>query len=271
MCKMKAIVLHSIVPVRAEASEESEQLTQLIFGETCTILEEKPRWKRVKSDLDGQTGWVDFKMITAMSPAEYRNYAPRWQKTTARVCFPVAFAVSGNNGQTIPLSMGTRLPDYRDGQFSVLGVPFRIQPDMVTPEALEMNAENLMRVTRFMLNVPYLWGGKNALGMDCSGFTQIVHSLFGHNLLRNAREQITQGRKISSLRSVKPGDLAFFDHEDGRITHVGLLLDSQRIMHCSGRIKIERIDQSGIWSVELADTSQPDGVLTHHLVDIRRY
>lgn len=268
---MKAIILHSIVPVRKDPAEESEQLTQLMFGETCTILEEVPRWKRIKSDMDGQIGWVDFKMITSMSPAEYRDYAPQWKQTTARVCFPVAFAVSGNNGQTVPFSIGTRLPDYRDGQFSVLGVPFRIQPDMVAPEFLDLNEQNLMRVTRFMLNVPYLWGGKSSLGMDCSGFTQIIHSLFGHNLLRNAREQITQGRAISSLRSVRPGDLAFFDHEDGRITHVGLLLDSERIMHCSGRIKIERIDQSGIWSVELADPSQPEGILTHHLAGIRRY
>ncbi len=268
---MKAIVLHSVVPVRADASEESEQLTQLLFGETCTILDEKPRWKRVKSDLDGQEGWVDFKMITRMTDAEYADYAPRWQHTIARVCFPVAFAMSGNNGQTIPLTMGTRLPDYRDGQFAIMGVPFRIQTEMVAPEFLELTPENLMQVTRFMLNVPYLWGGKNALGMDCSGFTQIIHSLFGHDLLRNAREQITQGQEIDSLSAVKPGDLAFFDHEDGRITHVGLLLDSERVMHCSGRIKIEKIDQSGIWSVELADPSQPNGVLTHHLAGIRRY
>ncbi len=267
----KGIILHSVVPMRAEASEESEQLTQLLFGETCTILDEKPRWKRVKSDLDGQEGWADFKMITRMSDAEYADYAPRWQGTTARVCFPVAFAMSGNNGQTIPLTMGTRLPDYKDGQFAIMGVPFRIQPEMVAPTYLELTQENLMRVTRFMLNVPYLWGGKNALGMDCSGFTQIVHSLFGHELLRNAREQITQGEEIASLSAVKPGDLAFFDHEDGRITHVGLLLDSERVMHCSGRIKIEKIDQSGIWSVELADKSQPEGVLTHHLAGIRRY
>ena len=267
----KAIILHSIVPMRSEASEAAEQLTQLLFGETCTILEEKPRWKRVKSDLDGQTGWVDFKMISPMSSEEYAAYHPRWRDAEAKVGFPVAFAMSVNNGQTIPLTMGTRLPGYKDGEFEVLGVKFRIQPEMVVIKPLALTPENLMQVTRFLLNVPYLWGGKSALGMDCSGFTQIVHSLFGHNLLRNAREQITQGRKISSLRSVKPGDLAFFDHGDGRITHVGLLLDSERVMHCSGRIKIEKIDQSGIWSVELADASQPEGVLTHQLVGIRRY
>ena len=106
---------------------------------------------------------------------------------------------------------------------------------------------------------------KNALGMDCSGFTQVIHSLFGHQLLRNANEQVTQGVPVESLKNVHAGDLAFFDHEDGRIIHVGLLLDGERIIHCSGRVKVEKIDKRGIYSTEQG------GTYTHHLVSIRRY
>lgn len=267
-----AIALHSIIPMRAEASEASEMLTQMLFGETCTVLEELPRWKRVRSDLDGQEGWVDFKMITPMSAAEYRTYYKEWRDTHARVLFPMTYAVSQNNQQTLPLTLGTRLPNYQpDGTFSVLGVQFRIDPNMVAPEAAILNEQNLLHVTRFLLNTPYLWAGKSALGMDCSGLTQVVHTLFGHELKRNAREQITQGRAIKQLRSAKAGDLAFFDHHDDRISHVGILLDSERILHCSGRVKVERIDSEGIYSTEMADGEHPDGQYTHHLVAIRRY
>ena len=260
---MKGIVLHSVVPVRSEANEGSEQLTQLLFAETVDILEEKTRWIRIKNDADGQIGWVDFKMLTKLSDSE-RELVAKADKS-ARVMMPMAYAVSENNGQTIPLTAGTCLPNYKDGRFEVLGVGFRIDPSMVADKSLEMTTEKIMEVVRFFLNVPYLWGGKNALGMDCSGFTQIIHSLFGHQLLRNASEQVTQGVPVKSLKNAQTGDLAFFDHEDGKISHVGLILDSERIIHCSGRVKVEKLDEIGIFSIEQG------GTYTHHLVSIRRY
>ncbi len=260
---MKAIVLHSIVPVRAEAREGSEQLTQLLFAETIEVLDEKPRWIRIKNDADEQEGWVDFKMITKLNEQESELVSKA--NKSARVIMPMSYAVSENNGQTIPLTAGTCLPNYADGRFEILDVGFRIDPSMVSEKALALNTENLMNTVRFFLNIPYLWGGKNALGMDCSGFTQIIHSLFGRSLLRNASEQATQGMPVKSLKNAQVGDLAFFDYEDGKISHVGILLDGERIIHCSGRVKVEKIDETGIYSIEQG------GTYTHHLVSIRRY
>lgn len=289
---MKAVSLHSVVPVRTEASETSEQITQMLFGEICTIEEQKTRWIRVKLALDGQMGWVDAKMIATLSTDEYKSYSAAL-KAAAYVAFPMAYAVSENNGQTIPLTAGTRLTNYHNGHFEVLGVGFRIDAGMVLTKPLEMTQPNLLQSVRFFLNVPYLWGGKNALGMDCSGFTQTILSLFGHKIPRNASEQVTQGRLISRLSSSKAGDLAFFCHYEEaatqeitsnlkqqstetnaiarqKITHVGILIDSERIIHCSGRIKIEKIDTTGIFSVEQSDTAHPDGQYTHRLLSIRR-
>lgn len=289
---MKAVSLHSVVPVRTEASETSEQITQMLFGEICTIEEQKTRWIRVKLALDGQMGWVDAKMIATLSTDEYKSYSAAL-KSAAYVAFPMAYAVSENNGQTIPLTAGTRLTNYHNGHFEVLGVGFRIDAGMVLTKPLEMTQPNLLQSVRFFLNVPYLWGGKNALGMDCSGFTQTILSLFGHKIPRNASEQATQGRLISRLSSSKAGDLAFFCHYEEaatqeitsnlkqqstetnaiarqKITHVGILIDSERIIHCSGRVKIEKIDTTGIVSIEQSDTAHPDGQYTHRLLSIRR-
>ena len=106
------------------------------------------------------------------------------------------------------------------------------------------------------------------MGMDCSGFTQVVYAAMGVNLLRNAREQMTQGELVASLADAQPGDLAFFDHADRdpkatNISHVGLLLSPTEIIHCSGCVHIDTIDEQGI--------HLPDGSLTHHLVCIKRY
>jgi cell wall-associated NlpC family hydrolase len=272
---MNAISLHSVIPVRVEPKESAEQSTQILFGDTCTIIEQIPRWNRVKLDLDGQEGWVDSKMITPMTKEEYASYATDYSKA-AYVLYPIAYAVSANNSQTIPLTAGTRLAKYQNGQFQILGVNFRIDPSMVIQQPLALNEQNLMQAVRFFLNIPYLWGGKNALGMDCSGFTQTILGLFGKRILRNASEQATQGRKIATLQKAKAGDLAFFayyneEKKENKITHVGILLDAERVVHCSGRVKVEKIDNTGIFSVEQASNNHPNGQYTHQLLQIRRY
>lgn len=274
---MHAIVLHSIVPVRAEAREGAEQETQLLFGELCEVQQILPRWYKIRNEADGEEGFADSKMLTPMSDEEYANYSASLASCTARVKLPMTYAVSGNNGQTIPLTMGTRLPNYKDGQFEVLGVPFRIDSAAVAEQPLPLNPNTLMQVTRFLLNTPYLWGGKNALGMDCSGLTQTVMSLFGINLPRNASQQVKCGEEVTSLKDAQAGDLVFFDHNDphseeseqnnckgdSHITHVGIILDAERVIHCSGRVKIERISERGIYG-------QEQQLFTHHLAAIRR-
>ena len=283
---MKGISLHSVVPVRTEARETAEMSTQILFAEQCEILAEQARWYQVRLCQDGQEGWVDKKMLTPLS-AEEEQKLPA--EATAMVLMPMAYAVSENNGQTIPLTAGTRLCNYKDGRFELLGVGFRIDPSMVLTAPLPMDEPHLLQAVRFFLNIPYLWGGKNAMGMDCSGFTQVVLSLFGKHLLRNASEQATQGTEVNRLEDAQAGDLAFFckpqtNHANNAnnennanngahapITHVGILIDKQRIIHCSGRVKVEKIDATGIFSIEQADAQHPQGQYTHQLLSIRRY
>ena len=283
---MKGISLHSVVPVRTEARETAEMSTQILFAEQCEILAEQARWYQVRLCQDGQEGWVDKKMLTPLS-AEEEQKLPA--EATAMVLMPMAYAVSENNGQTIPLTAGTRLCNYKDGRFELLGVGFRIDPSMVLTAPLPLDEPHLLQAVRFFLNIPYLWGGKNAMGMDCSGFTQVVLSLFGKHLLRNASQQATQGTEVNRLEDAQAGDLAFFckpqtnhanhaNHANNAnngahapITHVGILIDKQRIIHCSGRVKVEKIDATGIFSIEQADAQHPQGQYTHQLLSIRRY
>ena len=275
---MYAIVLHSVVPVRLEPREGAEQETQLLFGEVCQITETLPRWYKIRNEADGEEGYVDAIMLTPMTDEEYTAYTESLSHSEARVMLPMTYAVSENNQQTIPLTLGTRLPLYKNGQFEVLGVTFRIDSASVAEQPLPLTPTNIMQVTRFLLNTPYLWGGKNAMGLDCSGLTQTVMSLFGVYLPRNASQQVKCGAEVKSLKQAQAGDLVFFDHADPncentpphncsgdtRITHVGLLLDAERVIHCSGRVKIERIDERGIFSTERKCYS-------HHLAAIRRY
>ena len=271
---MFAINHCTVTPVRQEPSEGSEQLTQLLFGEVCEVLDRLPRWTKIRSTLDGQEGWVDFKMLSpaySLSPITY-------SLPTTIVAVPIAVATAMETGEELMLTLGTRLPNYSHGTFEVLGKQYLINPACVstaqrsTGEAdlqqSDLQRSDLITIAQSLLNAPYLWGGKNAMGIDCSGFTQVVYATQGINLLRNAREQITQGELVPSLAEAQPGDLAFFDHADRdpnatNISHVGMLLSPTEIIHCSGCVHIDTIDEQGI--------HLPDGELTHHLVQIKRY
>ncbi len=265
----------TVTPVRQEPSESSEQLTQLLFGEVCEVLDRLPRWTKIRSTLDGQEGWVDFKMLTSAS-----NLSPLTYHLPATVvAVPMAIATDMETSEELMLTLGTRLPNYAHGTFEALGKQYLINPACVSQPisnspsgrpigGTPSNSHNVCAIAQTLLNAPYLWGGKNAMGMDCSGFTQVVYATQGINLLRNAREQIAQGIEVASLAEAQPGDLAFFDHADRdpkatNISHVGLLLDNKKIIHCSGCVHIDDIDEMGI--------RPANGELTHHLVGIKRY
>jgi hypothetical protein len=266
---MFAINHCTVTPMRQEPSEGSEQLTQLLFGEVCEVLDRLPRWTKIRSTLDGQEGWVDFKML---SPAPISSQEVKGERLKIKdegvISVPMAIATDMETGEELMLTLGTRLPNYAHGTFEVLGKQYLINPVGVRGERREARGEEICAIAQRLLNTPYLWGGKNAMGMDCSGFTQVVYATQGINLLRNAREQMTQGELVASLADALPGDLAFFDHADRdpkatNISHVGLLLSPTEIIHCSGCVHIDTIDEQGI---HLAD-----GSLTHHLVQIKRY
>ena len=140
---------------------------------------------------------------------------------------------------------------------------FNIDTSTVLPANTTFDSTKITQVARFFLNTPYLWGGRNALGIDCSGFVQMIYSIFGIQLPRDASQQVNHGRVVDFLTEVKAGDLAFFENADRRIVHVGLMLDSENIMHASGRVKINKIDAQGI-------LSEIDGTHSHQLRVIKR-
>ena len=257
-----------VTPVREQPSEAAEQATQLLFGEVCEVVDHLPGWTKIRSTMDGQTGWVSAKMVTPVSEEAKKQWG---DKAMGVVAVPMAVATDIATGEKRMLTIGTRLPNYANGTFIVLEKQYQIDPSCVYEikgEKVEVKGEEVVRVAKSLLNVPYLWGGKNMMGFDCSGFVQTVYSVFGIQLLRNAREQITQGEVVNSLAESQPGDLVFFDHSDRdpnatKISHVGMLISPTQVIHCSGWVHIDRIDEMGVYL--------SNGEMTHHLVQIKRY
>jgi cell wall-associated NlpC family hydrolase len=168
-----------------------------------------------------------------------------------------------NSGSSLTLVQGSTLPFLRGRNFSLESQEYEYTGDHILPAPEQISAAGLMASARAYLNAPYLWGGRTAFGIDCSGFTQMVFKLNGFKLLRDAWQQAELGEPLSFVEESHPGDLAFFDNEEGKITHVGLIIENTQIIHASGKVRIDKLDHYGIFN---GDTKK----YSHHLRVIKR-
>ena len=109
--------------------------------------------------------------------------------------------------------------------------------------------DDALALFKTYIGVPYVWGGKTNFGYDCSGFTQTFFKTLGYSLKRDAYQQAAEGDEVILLSEAKTGDLAFFDNAEGKITHVGIVLEndgSDEILHASGELRIDILDHQGI-------------------------
>lgn len=234
----------AISPLRADHSDRAEIVSQLLFGDAVTILKSHENWLYIEGAPDGYQGWVDFKQITVVSEMEFQH--ERNNKWVAPLQFDNILRDEMEN--VYHIQAGSNLPGLQNSTCTIGEKCFTLEFE---PLNVSVNKSNLLQTALFFLNAPYLWGGKSQFGIDCSGFTQLVFKMHGISLLRDASMQADQGNLVDFLMEAKAGDVAFFDNEDGKITHVGILLDNQRIVHASGKVRIDPIDNQGIFNKEL--------------------
>ena len=245
----------AIVPIRAEASDKSELVSQLLFGEHFEVLEHGKQWSKIRTAYDSYEGWIDtkqFQEITAEGFSKLRN------RSTVLNGDLIEY-VSGENNVLMPIPLGASLSFLNEPSVNVAKFEFEgLNAEGTKPKS------DLISTAFLYLHSPYLWGGKTPFGIDCSGFTQMVYKLNGYQLLRDASQQAAQGEALSFIEESEPGDLAFFDNEEGRITHVGIIMENNYIIHASGKVRIDRLDHLGIYN---ADVNRH----THKLRVIKKY
>ncbi len=274
--------------MRETVSHASEMVSQLLFGETFAVLEKYAHWLKVRTDADGYEAWVDSKQVQLIDKDTHQLWVN--DDKAAFILEPYVGLVR-ENGRLTPLSvgMGARLPLWENGAFKTAdGLTFGVGASVgantsvgVNVSVGAANAEVLLTAEKrqgmdraqrrkalllsaaLWLDTPYLWGGKSIFGTDCSGFTQTLYRLYGVQLPRNAAEQAAMGETVNFLDEAQAGDLLFFDNENEQIVHVGIYMGEERIIHASGMVRIDTIDNQGIFR-------QDTKVYTHKLRLIRR-
>ena len=227
----------SIVPLRAEQKNTCEQTSQLLYGEFFTVLDLQKSWSKVQNESDGYIGWINNKHFKFIEKSIFQKLKSSKKIYAAEL---VDF-IWKDNDILFPTPIGSLVSSAQ-----ILGHRFDGK------ELTETKSKsNIVTTALHYLNSPYLWGGKSPFGIDCSGFVQCVYQLHGIQLPRDAHLQAGHGEILGFIDESEPGDLAFFDNYEGKITHVGIIMPDYNIIHAFGKVRIDRLDQTGIFNKTL--------------------
>ncbi len=234
----------SIVPCRKEPSDTSEMVTQLLFGDHFKILETQGSWYHIKIAYDGYECWIDKKQCSSIEEHTYDILS----STEIYNCNELVQVVTEKNtGMLFPIVIASSLPNFDDGECVVENQSCFYEGGYITGH-LPFTKSGIVETAMMYLNTPYLWGGKTPFGIDCSGFTQMVYKLNGIKLPRDAYQQAEHGETLSFVEEAESGDLAFFDNDEGKIIHVGIVMGNNKIIHASGKVRIDGFDHQGIFN-----------------------
>jgi len=248
--RIHAFCKASIAPVRGDASDSAELVTQLLFGELVEILEVRNQWLHIRSFMDGYEGWIDSKQVQDLREKEIS----RWLDGLVVEHSEFRIIEGPEGRQTLP--KGFFRPGDSEETFHIGKSTYRFLNEE------EAFPASLIDFAKSYLNAPYLWGGKTQFGIDCSGFMQQIHRVFNYQLPRNSSQQAELGLDID-FEDREAGDLAFFISYSGNIHHVGLLISKDEIIHAHGYVRIDDFSSKGI-------TRKIDEVHSHKLHSIKR-
>lgn len=253
------ITAFGVIPVRKKPDNKAEMISQLLFGEFYHILDKRNDWIKILTLFDNYTGWIDHKLHTAISGQYYHQAITLPGKTLADL---TGFIKTGHQ-PPFAVVAGSYLPCFNesDNSFTIENKVFKLLTSPVSSPPV--HSPTIADTSAKMLNSPYLWGGRTPFGFDCSGFTQIVYKIQGYTLPRDAWQQASAGISVESVDKAKTGDLAFFSNKEGQIIHTGIITGKGTIIHSSGYVRSDRIDDNGIYLLN-------EKMYTHTLCAIRR-
>jgi cell wall-associated NlpC family hydrolase len=236
----------SVVPARRDPAGTSEMVTQLLFGEHYTVLSSDDGWIRIKTAFEQYECWISEKQHTRISESTFKTLEKQNPVFTAEL---IQVVTDLSTKKRFPISIGATLPAFKGHEGGIENFKFHYEGATVS-FSKKKNAAEIISTAFLFLNAPYLWGGKNPFGIDCSGFVQTVYKLNGYKLPRDAHQQVETGTPLTFVEEAQAGDLAFFDNEEGRITHVGIVMDNQQMIHASGCVRIDKYDHYGIFNID---------------------
>ncbi len=235
----------NVIAIRAQPSQRSEMISQLLFGELAEVMETKGQaWSRIRCEWDNTLGWAASNQLMPITPAEYESY----QQSFA-LSLELFQAVTASD-HFLPVAMGARFPGFDGIRFYLGERDYAFSGQVIFPGPEVQTRDMTVKLARRFLHAPFLWGGRSPLGVDGAGLVQAVFRLCGMRLPRYAEQQVLEGDVVDFIEQARPGDIAFFENNFGRVFHAGILLSDNQIIHAFGKVRIDLLDHYGIYDLE---------------------
>ncbi len=248
----------SAVPIRKEPNHGAEMTSQLLFGEHYSVTQttENKDWIEIENYFDKHSGWIDSKHHTSIPDAYFEQIG----HSDYKICLDVSASILYKK-LPINILLGSILPITPNELFKVEEqLAFNGEAKSLSQKR---DFEFLGGVAKRLLNAPYVQGGRSPFGIDNSGLIQQVFRICGYQLPRDLKQQLKFGDHIGAIEQAQPGDLAFFGKNEGKINHVGIILENSRLIHADGKVRIDGLKADGIYN----DLSNK---VVHSLVSIKR-
>jgi hypothetical protein len=250
---MKYGITHlSQISMREEPAHKSQLVSQLLFGDAYQIEEIVGEWLKIKTLDCGYEGFIDKKLWNEMHGDDAAEYSSLKKYIVTDY---LIFIKEFETNVTFPVFMGSSFPEPQDNMLilgnSIFVVELPEERICSKHPTLSEQQSALLQFASGYLHAPYLWGGRTPAGIDCSALVQLVFKSVNISLPRDASQQVKHGTSIDFATEWQAGDVAFFDNEEGNITHVGILCGNDSILHASGFVRIDRLDTTGIYNKQL--------------------
>jgi len=250
---MKFGITHlSQISMREEPTHKSQLVSQLLFGDAYQMEEIVGDWLKIKTLDCGYEGYIDKKLWNEMHEKDATDYSSlKKYLVTDYLIFIKEFETN----ITFPVFMGSSFPEPKDNMLILGNSIFVVElpEEKISPKFPNLSEQQsaLLQFTSGYLQAPYLWGGRTPAGLDCSALVQLAFKSINVPLPRDASQQVDCGTQIDFATEWQVGDVAFFDNEEGKIIHTGIIIGKDKILHASGLVRIDNLDTTGIYNKQL--------------------
>lgn len=241
------------IPLRSNPAHKAEMNSQILFGERYTIIDSTDNWLKINNLFDMSTGWTS---AAHTNPVASAGNPTGFVLNQSIVCYK-----DDHTKMIIEAGSEIYTPDFQNHTFTLNNRLYRAEHSFT--ERVTGFSGSIADTALTFINAPYLWGGRTPSGVDCSGLVQLVCKIHGIMLPRNAAQQAKQGTVIPFIEESQPGDIAFFDDDEGNICHTGIMVSKGSIIHASGKVRIDPVDHQGIYRTDR-------GIYSHKLRMIKR-
>ena len=210
---------YSFINLHKKASDKSEIVTQMIYGDSFSVLKKTRKWIKIKIKEDGYKGYILNKNYNSYIRASHKVH-----KLKAKI-----YKHPNKKRKIYELSFGSKLKiKEKKSEFIKFEKGWVNKNDVKT---LNYKEKNVFKRIELFKNIKYKWGGKSFKGIDCSALVQVFLNFHKKYCPRDAKDQVKYFRNNIKLKKIKKNDLIFWKG------HVAIALSNKKLIHAYGPMK----------------------------------